>query len=284
MTNLVDQLIQQRKSGDAGEGVPEKIEYKQVPISVGGNSMVMMPPNVIKSDGSVDIVINFKGVNSPAHASATGQRAVMVSVYEPEGGKYKFGNYGQYGADFVNRAVNTIISSLQKANPGKPVKRGKLTITGWSAGGSALKSVLANEEKVQGGVDEVVFSDALHASRDPAQMDQELAAVANYARKAAKDPNKKLVLVSTGVVPGDKKGQTYASTYETGKRLAELVGAQETNTGGRFYEGGRPAGVSQAGGFQWVKLYEPGKYSVDEMKDQHGYAYRWTTANQTNLG
>lgn len=283
MTDLVDQLIQQRQSGEAGEGTPEQIKYKQVPINIGGNAMVMMPQNVIKEDGSVDIIINFKGVNSPIHAGATGKRAVQVSVYEPEGGKHKFGNYAQYNHQFVNRVINTIISTLQKANPEKTIKRGKLTITGWSAGGTSLKQILANENQVKGGVDEVIFSDALHSGMG-SNMDQGLQPVLDFARKAALDPNKKIVLVSTGVIPGNTSGQQpYASTYQTGNRIAELVGAQQKNTGDVFYEGGRPASLSQIGGFQWVQLYPPGKYDVNQMKKQHGDAYRWTVANTSNL-
>jgi len=242
-----------------------------------------MPPNVIKEDGSVDIIINFKGVNSPTHAAATGRRAVQVSVYEPEGGQYKFGNYAQYNHQFVNNSVNTIISTLQRANPDKKIKRGKLTITGWSAGGSSLKQILANEGQVQGGVDEVIFSDALHSETGDG-MDNGLQPVIDFARKAAKDPSKKIILVSTGVVPGDSSGsQPYASTYQTGSRIAELIGAQKSDTEDRFYEGGRPAGLSQIGGFQWVQLYSPGQYNVDQMKRQHGDAYRWTVANTGNL-
>lgn len=281
MTDLVDHLIDERRSGVKGEGTSTKIEYNQVPINIGANSIVMMPPNVINPDGSVDIVINFKGVNSPAHASATGKKAVMVSVYEPEGGNHKFGNYAQYNYQFVNRAIDTIISTLQKANPDKSIKRGKLTITGWSAGGSSLKQILANEDKVKGGVNEVVFSDALHSGLGE-DIDKGMESVINYAQKAAKDPSKKIVLVSTGVIPGNEKGQTYASTYDTGKRLSDILGAEQVDSD-NYYYGGKPSSISGKGGFQWIQLFSPGKYSVDEMKKQHGDAYKWTVANTENL-
>jgi hypothetical protein len=182
---------------------------------------------------------------------------------------------------FVNRTIDTIISSLQKANPGKPIKRGRLTITGWSAGGSSLKQILANEEKVKGGVQEVMFSDALHSAMG-ADMDAGLAPVIEYARKAAADPSKRLVLLSTGVVPGNAKGQQYASTYETGKRIAELVGAGATNDN-KFYAGGRPAGTNSIGGFTWVQLFPPGTKDVDEMKQQHGIAHSWGFNNLSEL-
>lgn len=278
-TDLVNSLISKKQSEEKKEEIEikPKEEYKQVPISVGSSAIVMAPPNVIKPDGSVDIVINFKGVNTPAHASATGRRAVMVSVYEPEGGQYKFGNYSQYNHNFVNGAVNKIITTLQKANPDKVIKRGKLTITGWSAGGSSLKQILANEDKVEGGVNEVIFSDALHAGLGN-QMDAGLASVIDYARKAAKDPSKKITLISTGVVPGDSTGQTMASTYDTGKRVSEMVGASPV-TIDRNYRGGDPASVSRSGGFEWVQLFPPGKYSVEEMKRQHRKAYEWGIRN-----
>ena len=282
VTDLVDQLIQQRKDGEVGEGAKKDIKYKQVPISIGSNAMVMMPPNVIKPDGSVDIIINFKGVNSPIHAAATGKNAVQVSVYEPEGGKHKFGNYSQYDHNFVNRAVNAIISQLQKVNPDKKIKRGKLTVTGWSAGGTSLKRILTNENKINGGVDEVIFSDALHSAMGN-RMDIGLQPIINFAKKAAQDPTKKIILVSTGVIPGDATGQKYASTYETGKRISDIIGAKPQITNNQFYEGGKPAGLSQLGGFQWIQLYSPGKYKLNEMKKQHGDAYRWTVANTSNL-
>ena len=278
-TDLVNSLISKKQSEEKKEEneIKPKEEYKQVPISVGSNAIVMAPPNVIKPDGSVDIVINFKGVNTPAHASATGRRAVMVSVYEPEGGQYKFGNYSQYNHNFVNDAVNKIITTLQKANPDKVIKRGKLTITGWSAGGSSLKQILTNEDKVEGGVNEVIFSDALHAGMGN-QMDAGLASVIDYARKAAKDPSKKITLISTGVVPGDRTGQTMASTYDTGKRVSEMVGANPVPVDGS-YRGGDPASVSRSGGFEWIQLFPPGKYSVEEMKQQHRKAYEWGIRN-----
>jgi hypothetical protein len=280
ITTLVDQLISNKQSGETSESKPS-LEYKQVPISLGPAATVMMPPNVVNPDGSVDVIINFKGGNSPAVAATTGRKAVMVSIYEPEGGKYKFGNYSQYNHNFVNKAVDTIVSSLQKANPDKIIKRGKLTITGWSAGGSALKQVLVNEDKVKGGVDEVFFSDALHSGLGDA-LDPGLAGVLAYAQKAATDPSKRLVLLSTGVVPGNSKGQQYASTYDTGRRIAEQVGATETQDN-NIYAGGHPAAISQTGGFKWIQLFPPGTKDVQQMKQQHGIAHNWGFNNLSEI-
>lgn len=259
LSNKVDEAIQHLQSGGQKEEVV-KHEYRTYNFNLDQYCAVMIPVNPVKPDGSVDFVFSFKAI-SPGDtktASNTGANAVFIACYVPEIAsaehQKRFGNKA-----FMDNAINKVIGFLQEKHPDKKVKRGKVALTGWSGGGPTITSILTSGFHP----DSVVIADGLHSTSP---------AVQQFAQEAAKDPSKRFVTISTGVIP-----QGYSSTYEASKKLSDQIGLQQSDWGG---PAGSPSAAYTAGGAQWVQLYSPydenGKpKSLEQMKHEHAQAYHW---------
>lgn len=217
--------------------------------SVGPGTTVLMPPNCVKNDDSVDIVINIRGI-AGGDTKTAGSLGINAVVITAEGGglgsaenQKAFGN-----AAFVNHAVSSVLSSLQKQFPDKNIHRGKLIISGFSGGGGAIASILSQKNNVNGNIDGIIINDGLHANPGTPEMN----AVLDYAKEAQKDPTKKFRLVHTAVDPGK-----YISTTDTANYLVNQLNLQR-NPVSEDWSGVGPKPVSQAnsGGVQITQLYD----------------------------
>lgn len=238
-------------SGLLSKIVEQALDHKQIKFktlgSVGPGTTVLMPENPIKSDGSVDIVINIRGIagGDTKTASNLGVNAVIVTA--EAGGLGSKENLQSYGyAGFINDAISKVLGFLKNQFPDKNIHRGKLIISGFSGGGSAIANILAQRDKVNGPINGILFNDALHASPG----DPRLKAIIDYAKEAIKDPDKKFKLIHTAVVPG-----TYASTTDVANYiLKELELGRQKNE--NYQEGITPASEAMAGGASVIQLYD----------------------------
>lgn len=218
--------------------------------SVGPGTTLMMPANPVKADGSVDIVINIRGIagGDVGFASSLGVNAVIISAEAGGLGskqcQEKFGN-----AAFVNGAVSKVIGFLQKQFPDKNVHRGKLIVSGFSGGGGAIAQMLTQKDQIQGGLNGVLINDGLHANPGTPEMN----AVLDYAKEAEKNPDKyKFSLIHSAVNPGK-----YISTTQTADYLLNQLNLQRKPID-QTWNGVGPKPVSQAkaGGFVVTQLYD----------------------------
>ncbi len=217
--------------------------------SVGPGTTIMMPANPIKPDGSVDIVINIRGIpgGDTKTASSLGVNAVVITA--EAGGLGSKENQNQFGnASFVNTAVSKVLSFLQRNNPDKQIRRGKLIVSGFSGGGGAIASMLTERNKIKDGIDGVIINDGLHANPGSPAMN----AVLEYAKEAAKNPDKyKLNIIHTAVNPGK-----YISTTNTANYLVQQLGMQRDNYNDNWNGvGPKPVSTATQGGVKITQLY-----------------------------
>lgn len=281
MSDLVDRVLSQKPIQRPAKEVP----YTTLPISLGPGTSIMIPANPVKPDGSVDFVISFKaiGPGDTQGAGRMGTNAVVVSVYlpdrkDPRTGKLRFASYRKYGKNFVNRAISTVLTALQKKYPNKKIHKGKLTVMWWSAGWTGGQQIL---QEMPNEVDAALSIDGMHSRFG--DENRQLAAFVQFAEQAKQNPNKRFTIISTGVDPG-----RYASTADTAQYVAKQVGL-DTNmqTSSGNYVGRDPAGVSSNNGLSWVQFMPPseraGQYSLENMKTQHRDVYRWGRDNLRRL-
>lgn len=216
--------------------------------SVGPGTTVMMPSNPVKPDGSVDILINIRGIpgGDTKRASSLGVNAVIVTA--EAGGKGNKENVVAYGnANFINNAVSQVLNFVQNKFPDKKIKRGKLVISGFSGGAGAVAAALTQRSSIKGGVDGVVLNDGLHADPNSPQMN----AVLEYAKEAEKDPNKKLKVIHTAITPGK-----YISTTQTANYLLDQLSLQRKPTENWNGKGPKPKTEAKKGGVEIYQLFD----------------------------
>jgi hypothetical protein len=254
--------------------------------SVGPGTSVMMPPNPVKPDGSVDIVIQIRGISGgdTKVLSQMGKNAVFIT--SEAGGMGSKENFQAYGnPQFINKAVGTVLSFLKKQFPDKNISLGKLTVSSFSGGGQATANLLAHRDQLPKGTQppKFVFIDGLHSDPNGAAMK----AVVEFANASKDDAaNGELELVHSAVVP-----QGYASTTQVADHLVQSLGLQRTKVPYKN-EGFAPASVAQKGGVKITQLYDKeapymAKTENGEMKPnvpgtsgaQHIQALRWALQN-----
>jgi hypothetical protein len=258
--------------------------------SVGAGTSIMTPNNPVKSDGSVDIIFQIRGIpgGDTKTASSLGSNAVIISC--EKGGKGSKENLEAYGSpSFINQAVNNILANLKQKFPDKNIHLGKLTISSFSGGGSATAALLMNRGALPKGTvaPKFVFIDGLHA--DPKS--NVMKAVVDYAKEVKDNPKAgELSIVHTAVVPG-----SYASTTQVADHILDQVGAQRQSTNRKQGEGSEvhPTSESQAGGLKVIQLYDTKQPymvkdpSTGQMKPnipgtagwQHMQALSWSLKN-----
>lgn len=214
--------------------------------SVGPGTTVLMPENPIKADGSVDIIINIRGIAGGDTKTASNMGVNAVIVTAEAGGLGSKENAESFGyASFVNDSVSKVLGFIKKQFPDKNVHRGKLIISGFSGGGSAIANILSQKDKVNGPIDGVLFNDALHASPN----DPRLNAIIEYAKEAEKDPSKKFKLIHTAVVPG-----SYASTTDVADYILKQLNLNRKSTDSHGEIG--PVSEAKSGGVTITQLYD----------------------------
>jgi hypothetical protein len=230
--------------------------------SVGPGTTVMMPPNVVKPDGSVDVIIQIRGLagGDTKGAAALGKNAVIVTA--EAGGKGSKENMQAYGSpQFINQAVSKVVGFLQQQNPEKKIKLGKLTVSSFSGGGSATAALLMNRTSLPQGTEppKFVFIDGLHSDiKGPV-----MKALVDFGKQSAQNKaNGELEIVHTAVKPGD-----YVSTTETADYILNSLGLQRQ----QLTPTSELSPVSQAtkGGVRITQLYD--KEQPYMAKDNQGH-------------
>lgn len=94
-----------------------------------------------------------------------------------------------------------------------------------------------------------------------------------YAKKAAKNPNKRFISVFSQVIPSRQnketgKWETYISSKESAEYIANKIGATAQDES-RHIGSLTPASSMKVGGVEMYSAFPPGKYDVDNMKKQH---------------
>lgn len=245
-----------RSAGLVSSLVEKNLTNQSIPAvyhtlgSVGRGTNIMMPAHPVKSDGSVDIIFQIRGIQGgdTKTASMFGKNAVVVT--SEAGGLGSKENLAAYGNPaFINQAVEKIINNLKQNFPDKNVHLGKLTISSFSGGGSATAALLINRDKLPKGSSppKFVFIDGLHA--DP--NGQVMKGIVDYAKQIKDNPKLgELSIIHTAVVP---KG--YASTTQVADYLLEQTGIKRQKNNSPA-NGTNPASTAQAGGLKVVQLYD----------------------------
>jgi predicted esterase len=249
LTNIVKQKLGLSEEIVSEKKEPKKIEFQNLG-SVGPGTTVMMPTNPVRADGSVDIVINIRGIagGDTKTVSSLGVNAVVVTA--EAGGLGSKENQTQFGnAAFINKAVNTVLGFLKKKYPEKNIHRGKLVVSGFSGGGGAIAGLLTQRQNVQGGIDGVIINDGLHADPGSPAMN----AVLEYAKEAEKNPDKyRFSLIHTAVNPG-----RYISTAQTANYLLQQLEMERQKQEGEWNGiGPKPVSQAQKGGVKITQLYD----------------------------
>ena len=271
LSDLVDRAIS-KKTGTK--------PYQMLGLSLGSGTSVLFPAEPVKPDGTVDILISLKavGLGDTKTAARTGTKAVIVSAYlDLQGGSTQYKE--QFGsANFVNKAVGTIISYLKKMYPDKNVRRGKLGVVWWSGGYDAGRSIIDQRTAIPGGINAVVALDGGHGKSD-----RYMQPFWDYAREAQQGKGK-FVFVSTGVEPGK-----YPSTSAVSQRIADHLNLSYQNVDPQSWTGRQvaPAAIAKSKNVSLVQLYKPydkaNPYKLKEMMSQHGEALRWGLYNLNGI-
>jgi len=148
------------------------------------------------------------------------------------------------------------------------VSLGKSALGSHSGGASAVAAAIRDGADP----DAVIILDGIHNfGKTPSGPNLET--FIEYAKKAAKDPNKRFINVFSQIIPSKQnkdtgKWETYVSAKESAEYIANAVGAKPqpvTRQMGDF----APVSELKAGGVEMYSAYPPGKYNVEQMKRQH---------------
>lgn len=248
--------------------------------SAGPGTGIAMSDNAIKPDGTVDIIINFRGVSATdtkslamnfsnpnaviVTAEATGAGAAPGPNSKNKGSAMLVQQFA--GASKINEIVAKVLSQLQAKYPDKKIKRGKLIISGFSGGGSVVARAVAERNKITGGIDGVVINDGLHTDVNSDIMKE----VVGFANEAKKDSNKKFKIIHTAIEPG------YTSTTQTANFIIDNLGLKRNavNPDEFLPYGFVPKSKASEGGVEIVQMYDKGTpYFIDNrtgsLGDQH---------------
>lgn len=228
--------------------------------SCGPGTTILMPESAVKPDGTVDIVIQIRGLSGGDVKGAAGMGVNAVVITAEAGGIGSKENMSAYGnPNFVNEAVGKVLAHLQKQFPEKKIKRGKLAISSFSGGGGATAAILMNRDKIPGGVDKFVFIDGLHVGKT----DPRMKSLIDYAKEIESDPAKgQLDIIHTAV-----QTSGYDSTTDTANYLLQQLNLNKEKVKDWKGEGPAPTAQAQRGGFRVTELYDkPEPYMAKDPK------------------
>lgn len=248
VTNLVLESLQKSKG---------KIDFKQANLNLGSGVSVIMPANPVQSDGSVNIMFQFRGGSSGLISKAGVNTVVVMADAGGIGGGPSRNLYGS--TNFVNQSISSILKYVG-SQIGKPVKLGKLGFSAWSGGYDPIHGILSEN---YGGAplikapDYVGLFDGLHHSTKPNS-----SAMKTWERLAqeAENGNTKFVITHTAVDPGK-----YPSTTDTTNYLLQNLNLKRqpvNNWAGQFSI--KPTSKAEKGNFSVYQLYDkPQPYTIN---------------------
>ncbi|GLC25953.1 hypothetical protein [Roseisolibacter agri] len=188
-----------------------------------GRAVELLVPARVRD--AVDVVVHFHGAAwLPQQAVATSARDAVAAVVNLGAGS------GAYHRAFTDPAAfDSLLAGIARetsAAVGEPVRVGRVTLVGFSAGHGAIRAIL-REPRHFASVSGVLLLDGMHTSYVPEGTVLEkggtldttnLAAFAEFARAAMRG-EKRFVVTHSEIFPG-----TFASTTETADWLLRALG------------------------------------------------------------
>jgi len=250
----------------------KKIDYAQmIPIPTGAkfaSAGAVVPKDPFGPNGEVNIMFQFRWVGSTDLKKAPPSTAGINTVIVYADGKGLGGGKSAYvlgNPKFINNAVSTIINKLKQENPN--AKLGKLGFSSFSGGYGPTSVALGKVDQLVKEPDAVIVADGMHHStrNNSAGMKPWV----NYARKASKDPNKKFVVMHTGVKP-----QSFTSTTQTANYLLKSLDMQRKEMNPELFRWNvAPKSGASKGGFHVYEI--PGGDGNAHITAGRSLPYMW---------
>ena len=189
-----------------------------------GKPVEVFVPGRVRGDKPIDLVVHFLGASwLPAQAIESLRETVAAVVNLGAGS-------GAYQRPFIDPAAfDSVLAGTERevaAAVGRPVRFGRIVLSGFSAGHGAIRTIL-REPRHFARVDAVLLLDGMHTSYVPegttmaagGTLDTtNLTAFAAFARAAMRG-EKRFVVTHSEIFPG-----TFASTTETADWLLGAIG------------------------------------------------------------
>ncbi|AHF17816.1 hypothetical protein [Niabella soli] len=188
-------------------------------------------PNKLKRTGKADLLIHFHGSNSLVAYAAEKYKGTLITATVNLGS-----GSGVYSAAFLQDSIfkklETAVWQQAEQQLHKPLQRGRLILSGFSAGYGAIRSIISFPEYYKE-VNGVLLLDGLHTSYIPERKvladgglidSTNLTIFLNFAKQAADlSTGKRFLFTHSEIFPG-----TFASTTETATYLLDQLQLKAT--------------------------------------------------------
>jgi hypothetical protein len=186
---------------------------------------IFVPEGFKPAGEAVDLHAHFHGTwkrVEPAFVEAK-RPGVLVTVSIGAGSKVYEAPFRE--KDSFQKVLAEVLEVLDREKIVPGAKRGRLTMSAFSAGFGAVREILRREDEYAA-VEALVLADTLHAGYDAAKKPDpvDMAPFVRYAKDAAAGKKELWVTHSAVVPPG------YASTTETADALIEAAGVKREKT------------------------------------------------------
>ncbi|HEY9839391.1 MAG TPA: hypothetical protein V6D23_02965 [Candidatus Obscuribacterales bacterium] len=196
----------------AGAKQYPKVSFKP-PVTLQSGVKMYAPQNPIRRDGTVDIIIQFRGVVPKAFEQG-GVNAVVLTAETDGLSDEMMEKFGQKG--FVPRMIETAMAKVRQQYP--EAKAGRLALGSFSAGYAPLQVALSNPD-VRQRADTVVVLDGIHYGGPGKPSPAAHKPFVEFAQAAA--AGDKLMLISHSSIK-----PTYSSSTDAANYIATQVGAE----------------------------------------------------------
>lgn len=194
-----------------------KISF-QKPVQLREGVQMYMPQNPVKANGTVDLIIQFRG-DVPQRYSEGGVNAVVVSAETAGLSAAMMEKFGQ--SSFVPQIMETVLAKLRKQY-GPEVQLGNLALGSFSAGYAPLQVALSNPA-VAARTDAVMVIDGIHYGSAGKPNPGAHAPFVDFAKQAAQ--GQKLMVISHSAIK-----PTYASATDAADYILKQAGAQRQSS------------------------------------------------------
>jgi hypothetical protein len=194
-----------------------KISF-QNPVQLREGVHMYTPQNPVKADGTVDLIIQFRG-DVPQRYAEGGVNAVVVSAETAGLSGAMMDKFGQ--SSFVPQIMETVLAKLRKQY-GPQVQLGHLALGSFSAGYAPLQVALSNPV-VAARTDAVIVLDGIHYGGAGKPNPAAHQPFVDFAKQAA--TGKKLMLISHSAIQ-----PTYSSSTDAANYILTQAGATRQNS------------------------------------------------------
>lgn len=203
----------------AAAALPAKVNFEKAVQLRAGVHMYVPQQQALRPDGSVDIILQFRG-DVPQRFSEGGVPAVVISA-ETEGLSAammeKFGH-----PDFVPQLLETALTRLRRQY-GPQVRLGRLALGSFSAGYAPLRVALANPA-VRARTDAVLIIDGIHYGKAGKPEPGAHQPFVDFAREAAQG-ERLMVITHSAIQPN------YSSSSDAADYILSQVGVARQPAG-----------------------------------------------------